>query len=63
MTTQTFECPRCAGTGEYELICDDGNGFAEVCKPCTGSGQVTKENWNAWREAAFGRSSAGNNAR
>ena len=46
-------CPRCEGTGTWTLENVDGppeEGFSvsEVCRPCCGTGRVTKRRWKEW---------------
>jgi DnaJ-class molecular chaperone len=45
---EVVACPRCNGTGEYSITTEDGNGFSERCRPCGGTGRLSKEAWNAW---------------
>src|SRR5262245_44861859 len=43
-----FSCPRCGGSGEFTITCEDGNGCSERCRPCHGTGKVTKQDWKEW---------------
>jgi DnaJ-class molecular chaperone len=61
-TETTFDCPRCAGTGIFSLECADGNGFEEgfngfeeTCRPCGGTGRVTRAVWEWWCDLLNGR--------
>jgi len=50
-------CPRCDGTGTYSITVTEGpeagNGFEERCAPCGGTGRVTIQDWNRWRDYIY----------
>jgi hypothetical protein len=49
-----FDCPRCDGTGDYEITTDDGNGCSESCRACGATGKVTPQDWQDWCDVAYG---------
>jgi DnaJ-class molecular chaperone len=40
-----YQCPRCAGEGEYTLLIHGAERQAQVCSNCHGIGVVTAEQW------------------
>jgi hypothetical protein len=40
------DCPRCDGTGTYEITVEGAGTTASRCRPCAGTGKVTRKEWN-----------------
>ncbi len=53
-TEESFNCPRCDGTGVFALKSmpnappNERFSASERCKPCWGTGRVTRQQWDAW---------------
>jgi hypothetical protein len=45
-----YQCPRCAGEGEYTLLIHGHTRQVQLCSYCHGIGVISAEQWERWEQ-------------